>query len=143
MTALPFLSDATGHGDGGALYFAFGDLFGVLAGVLLRRQTRLVAQLRQADARLVEAAAREERQRLARDVHDLVAHSLTIVVLHVGGARRVLRADPDAAEGALGDAERVCRESLDAIRGVVGLLRRDDPAGRPAGSLDVADLVRS
>ncbi len=58
-------------------------------------------------------------------MHDLVAHSLTVVVLHVGGARRVLRSDPDAAEAALIAAERVSRESFDAIRGVVGLLRED------------------
>jgi signal transduction histidine kinase len=63
------------------------------------------------------------------------------VVLHVGGARRVLRADPAAAEAALADAERVCRESLDGIRGVVGLLRDADP--RPGVSLDLAEVVRT
>ncbi len=88
--------------------------------------TRLADELRAADAELADAAAREERHRIARDVHDLVAHSLTVVVLHVGGARRVLRSDPDAAEAALVEAERVSRESLDAIRGAVGMLRDDD-----------------
>ncbi|MDQ1531220.1 MAG: hypothetical protein QOE37_1325, partial [Microbacteriaceae bacterium] len=115
--------------------------FGVLIGVLLRRATRLAAELRAADARLAEAAAREERQRIARDVHDLVAHSLTVVVLHIGGARRVLRADPRAAEAALADAERVCRESLDGIRGVVGLLREADD--RPGLSLDLEELAET
>jgi signal transduction histidine kinase len=127
------------HGPNGAGYFAFGDAFGVLVGVLLRRTNRLAERLREADASLVAARGREEQQRIARDVHDLVAHSLTVVVLHVGGARRMLRADPTAAEEALADAERVCRESLDGIRGVVGLLRDEDA---PAGvSLDLDALV--
>jgi signal transduction histidine kinase len=140
IVAVPFLAGVPSpHELNGAGYFAFGDLFGVLVGILLRRSIRLAAQLREADARLADARAREDRQRIARDVHDLVAHSLTVVVLHVGGARRVLRADPAAAETALADAERVCRESLDGIRGVVGLLR-DEDAGSGV-SLDLADLA--
>lgn len=139
VAVLPFLTFLVGKGETGAWYFAFGDAFGVIAGVLLRRATRLADDLRLADARLVEAAAREERHRIARDVHDLVAHSLTVVVLHVGGARRVLRSDPRVAEGALADAERVCRESMDGIRGVVGLLRDDaEPRG---ASLDLDELA--
>ena len=99
--------------------------------VLLRRANRLAAQLPARRTRVSRRrGSREDRQRIARDVHDLVAHSLTVVVLHVGGARRVLRADPSAAESALADAERVCRESLDGIRGVVGPAagRRTRPA---------------
>jgi signal transduction histidine kinase len=125
--------------DPGMVYFAVGDCFGVLLGVLLRRTIHLAEDLRAADARLAESAGRAERERIARDVHDLVAHSLTVVVLHVGGARRVLRADPAAAERALEDAERVCRESLDGIRGVVGLLRGDDDSS--VLSLDLEALA--
>ena len=136
---LPFL--LTTHQPNGAGYFAFGDVFGVLVGVLLRRTNRLAERLREVDASLVEARGREERQRIARDVHDLVAHSLTVVVLHIGGARRLLRADPAAAEAALADAERVCRESLDGIRGVVGLLRDADAA--PRVSLDLQELAET
>jgi signal transduction histidine kinase len=137
VTFLPFVPSF--EYDIGVVYFAFGSVFGVLVGVLLRRSTRLADELRRADAELANANAREERHRLARDVHDLVAHSLTVVVLHVGGARRVLRSDPVAAENALTEAERVSRESLDAIRGAVGLLRED---GEPSGqSLDLERLV--
>jgi signal transduction histidine kinase len=139
VVAIPFLPLLTGHpASAGSAYFAFGDLFGVLVGVLLRRATGLAAELQEAQARLSEVAGAQERQRIARDVHDLVAHSLTIVVLHVGGARRVLRSEPEIAERALEDAERVCRESLDGIRGVVGLLR--DPAETPVVSLDLTRL---
>ncbi|GAA4742524.1 hypothetical protein GCM10025783_12380 [Amnibacterium soli] len=140
VAAVPFVPALVrDHAPNGAGYFAFGDVFGALVGLLVWRTDRLAARLREADADLAAARAREERQRIARDVHDLVAHSLTVVVLHVGGARRVLRADPAAAEAALADAERVCRESLDGIRGVVGLLR--DPDARQGVSLDLAELV--
>jgi signal transduction histidine kinase len=143
VLVIPFLPALSGDDTWayGAPYFAFGNLFGVLIGVLLRRANRLAAELRSADARLAEAASREERQRIARDVHDVVAHSLTVVVLHIGGARRVLRADPQAAEAALADAERVCREALDGIRGVVGLLRQEHEA--PSVSLDLEQLAQS
>ncbi|WP_158590064.1 sensor histidine kinase [Amnibacterium setariae] len=140
VALIPFLPGlVVGRQPNGGGYFAFGDVFGVLVGVLLRRTNRLAARLREADADLAAARVRDERQRIARDVHDLVAHSLTVVVLHVGGARRVLRIDPAAAESALADAERVCRESLDGIRGVVGLLSEQDP--RPGVSLDLGELV--
>lgn len=139
---LPFLSAlAPGPFDRGNFYFALGDLFGVTVGVLLGHTLRLTAELRAADARLLEARTQQERTRLARDVHDLVAHSLTVVVLHVGGARRILRTAPDQAERALEDAERVCRESLDGIRRIVGLLRSDDEVRD--GTADLAGLVET
>lgn len=134
ITFIPFVPGF--ETDVGAVYFAFGGAFGVLVGILLRRSTQLADELRRADAKLANASAREERHRIARDVHDLVAHSLTVVVLHVGGARRVLRSDPDAAEHALTEAERVSRESLDAIRGVVGLLREDGEPHVPSPDLE-------
>jgi signal transduction histidine kinase len=125
----------------GAFYFAIGNLFGIVVGMLLGHSRRLDAQLRTADARLAALSAQEERTRLARDVHDLVAHSLTVVVLQVGGARRVLRADPARAEQALEEAEQVCRESLDGIREVVGLLRAGDEA--PGAAVDLLRLVET
>ena len=140
IMVLPFVPFLFGvEWDVGAIYFAFGAAFAVLIGVLLRRATRLADELRAAEGELADAAAREERHRIARDVHDLVAHSLTVVVLHIGGARRVIRSNPDAAEAALIEAERVSRESLDAIRGAVGMLRDDDET--EWASLDLERLV--
>jgi len=139
---LPFASLASGTPfNEGTVYFAIGNLFGIVVGMLLGHSRRLDAQLRTADARLASVAAQEERTRLARDVHDLVAHSLTVVVLQVGGARRVLRADPARAEEALEQAEHVCRESLDGIREVVGLLRAGDDA--PGAAVDLVRLVET
>ncbi|MBF4590820.1 sensor histidine kinase [Curtobacterium sp. VKM Ac-1395] len=120
----------------GGVYFAIGNLLAIVVGVLLAHTRSLAADLRAADARLAVARAQEERTRLARDVHDLVAHSLTVVVLQIGGARRILRTDGDAAEAALSQAELVCRESLDGVREVVGLLRTDGDDALQPQSLD-------
>ena len=127
----------------GGVYFAIGNLLAIVVGVLLAHTRSLTAELRAADAQLAVARAQEERTRLARDVHDLVAHSLTVVVLQIGGARRVLRTDGDAAEAALSQAELVCRESLDGVREVVGLLRTegDDPL-RPQSLEHLAQTYR-
>jgi signal transduction histidine kinase len=100
----------------------------------------LTAELAALGALQVEHAAGAERERIARDVHDIVAHSLTVVMLHVTGARRMLATDPDRAAEALERAEEVGRESLDQIRGVVGLLRSGDDGANP-GLGDVEGLV--
>ncbi|HEX2810649.1 MAG TPA: histidine kinase [Kineosporiaceae bacterium] len=148
---LPLLhaADADGDHGGGAAYFAFGILFGAFAGVLLRRETLLRVELEQAQRQLAATTAAAERRRIARDVHDIVGHSLTVVVLHIAGARRMIRTEPDIAERALLEAEQAGRESLDAVRDVIGLLREDPvqhpgrrgSPGDPASSYDLNGLV--
>jgi len=116
----------------GTVYFLGGLGVAAIAGIVLRRQEVLVARLSDAHARQAAFAVVEERTRIAREVHDVVAHSLTVTMLHVSGARRVLATDPDRAAEALDRAETVGRESLDSIRQVVGLLRTGgDGDGRP------------
>ncbi len=133
MTAVPVLTAAalavgiallegTAH-ETGAVYFTGGAGVAFLAGLMIRRQEQLIVELRAARERETEHAAADERTRIAREVHDVVAHSLTVTMLHVTGARRALRHDPTQAAEALERAEIVGRESLDSIRQVVGLLR--------------------
>jgi signal transduction histidine kinase len=110
----------------GAIYFVGGIGVAWLAGALLRRQEALVTELQAAQARQSVHAATVERTRIAREIHDVVAHSLTVTMLHVTGARRALAQDPERASEALERAETVGRESLDTIRQIVGLLRSDD-----------------
>jgi signal transduction histidine kinase len=88
-------------------------------------QDRLLAQLRTAQADLAHRAAEEERRRIAGEIHDLVAHSLAVMVLHLTGARMVLQRDgADArAIAAIVEAESQGRRSLDDVRRTVGLLR--------------------
>jgi signal transduction histidine kinase len=112
--------------DSGAQYFTAGLGVGALSGHQFHRQRELTARLRWSLTQLDAAAAAEERRRVARDVHDVVAHSLTVVLLNVSGARKALATHPDLAAEALDRAENVGRESLDGIRRVVGLLRAGD-----------------
>ena len=97
----------------------------VLGGLLLRNQFMLVAQLRAAQAGLAAQARTEERNRISRDLHDVIAHSLTVSLLHVMSARLAVESDPDDAARSLAEAERLGRESLAEVRQVVGLLRED------------------
>ncbi len=113
--------------ENGMVYFIGGIGISWLAGRMLRRQELLNRDLQAMNELRVEHAAVAERARIARDVHDVVAHSLTVVMLHLTGARRALAADPAQADQALARAELVGRESLDSIRQVMGLLR--DPGG--------------
>lgn len=122
---------------GGTIFSAVACLFG-------RHQRDLVGQLRQAQAGLAQRAQAEERNRIARELHDVIAHSLTVSLLHVSSARLALRDDPADAERALAEAERLGRASLDEVRHAVGLLHRDgslDPTTPLPGSTDVPALV--
>ena len=68
-------------------------------------------------------AATEERARLAREVHDIVAHSLSVIVVQAGAGRTVAVEAPDEARQALTSIERIGREALGEIRRLVGVLR--------------------
>jgi signal transduction histidine kinase len=95
-----------------------------------------VVQAREARA---QQEAADERRRVARDVHDVVAHSLAVTMLHVTAARMaVVRSAPADAEEALVEAERHGRASLNDIRRVVGLLRNGDRDGGSGSALDAA-----
>jgi signal transduction histidine kinase len=77
-------------------------------------------------------------------VHDVIAHSLSVTMLHVTGARHVLQSDGDVDEAttALRDAERLGRQAMTDIRRTVGLLEQGSPGTAPLpGALDVKDLV--
>jgi signal transduction histidine kinase len=104
----------------------------VAAGLLVRRERDLVAQLREAQAGLAERARAEERNRIARELHDVIAHTLTVSLLHVTSARLAVEHDLDDAVRALAEAERLGRESLDEVRMAVGMLHQDGDPSRTA-----------
>jgi signal transduction histidine kinase len=102
----------------------------VLAGRLAAQQEAIAA-----------SAVVAERSRIAREVHDSVAHSVSVMVLQMGGLRRLLPDQPAAQEVLLG-LERLGREAVDEMRRVVGILREQpdgDPAPQP--SLSRLDAV--
>lgn len=105
-----------------------------------RHQAMLVHQVRAAQSRLTEQAAAEERNRIARELHDVIAHTLTVSLLHVTSARLAIEHDPADAVRALAEAERLGRESLDEVRRVVGLMREDSDGDTLAPLPTIADL---
>lgn len=86
---------------------------------------RLQRQLSQEKA---AAAAARERLRIAREVHDIVAHSISVMALHAGGARRLLRPDQTQAIEALEVVETTGRQALAEIRQVLTDVRGPDMA---------------
>jgi signal transduction histidine kinase len=71
-------------------------------------------------------AAGEERRRIAREMHDVVAHSVSVMVVQAGGARRILERDPARAIDAAAQIERTGREALAEMRRLLGVLHQDD-----------------
>jgi signal transduction histidine kinase len=85
--------------------------------------------------------ATEERRQVARDVHDVLAHTLSVTMLHVTAARMaVLRSDSEQALEALEEAERHGRSSLADVRRIVRLLRSDDSSALDASQPGLADV---
>jgi glucose-6-phosphate-specific signal transduction histidine kinase len=80
----------------------------------------------------------EERLRIARELHDVTAHSLSIIAVQAGAAQRVIASDPDAAKRALETIRTTSKSSLDELRAILGVLRGTDDGVQlaPAGSVD-------
>lgn len=77
-----------------------------------------------------EAARRveEERVRIAREVHDITAHSLSAVSIQAAAAERLVDRDPEAAKQAIATARTTAKDALEEIRGMIGVLRHGDDA---------------
>lgn len=120
----------------------FGLAFAWGGGEVIHRYAHTIAELRQTRALIADQAAVNERRRIARDVHDLVGHSLSVVMLHLTGARLLVKKDPDEAIRALEQAEEAGRASLAEIRRTVLLLREESDGGGPAlPSPDLSDIA--
>ena len=92
---------------------------------------------------MAESVRRDERLALARELHDVVAHHITGVVLQAQGARIVARRNPEQLDGTLAGIEAAGTEALAAMRRVVGLLRdAEDAVGTASGPEQLVDLVR-
>ncbi|QQM39076.1 sensor histidine kinase [Streptomyces liliifuscus] len=92
-------------------------------------QSRVHAE--QVRAQAAAQAVTAERLRIARELHDMVAHTIGIVALQAGAARRVIDTRPELAREALGEVENASRETLSGLRRMLGALRRAEPGGAP------------
>ncbi|MEN3280217.1 MAG: hypothetical protein V7607_1357 [Solirubrobacteraceae bacterium] len=110
---------------------------------LLRERLELAERSREQEG---ERRAEQERMRIARDLHDVVAHTLTTINVQAATAAELLDRNPGHAQAALETIEDASREAIGELRGILGVLRdgedREAPL-TPAPGLDaVADLVR-
>jgi signal transduction histidine kinase len=82
-------------------------------------------------------AVNNERVRIARELHDVVAHEITVMTIQSAAAKRILAEDPDQAQEAMGSAEAAGHRALTEIRRLLGMLRTTDPKARdPQPGLD-------
>jgi signal transduction histidine kinase len=114
-----------------------------VAGRTARSRARLAGELHEAAARAnerraarAERAVVEERKRIAREMHDVVAHSMSVMVVQAGGARRILERDPVRARDAAELIAGTGREALVELQRLLGVLHLE-PAAAP--TLDCLD----
>jgi signal transduction histidine kinase len=121
-----------------------------LFGDALRRHRLRTAQLEDRASELdrrrgeeAQAAAADERARIARELHDVVAHSLSVMVVQTGAARQMLTAEPDVARRQLLSAENTGRQALAEMRRLLGIVRSEETpmALAPQPSLGHVDLL--
>jgi signal transduction histidine kinase len=119
-----------------------------LCGRALRARALLTEELHEAAIRAEEAheaeaqrAMAEERRRIAREMHDVVAHSVSVMVVQAGGARRIIDRDPDRAAQAAAQIEYAGRAALVEMRRLLGLLHAGEgEAGALAPQPSLAEL---
>jgi signal transduction histidine kinase len=105
---------------------------------------------RAAEAERARQEVREERVRIARELHDVVAHTLAVITVQAGVGRRLMAKRPEEASTALESIEMIGRTAQDELRVVLGLLREEDteaaalaPAPRLVDLKELVDTVRA
>jgi len=151
MASVVTVNDPEPLNIGGAIFF--GLLFGVpwtVGRMVHDRRQREIALEERADAlereqeQRARAAVAEERQRIARELHDVVAHAISVIVVQARGGRRLLDTEPAEARGAFDTIEGTGQQVLGEMRRLLGLLREseDQLALAPQPSLvRIDDLV--
>ncbi len=132
-----------GHTDpqtwvGDTLVLAAAWLLGRFVGdrrVYAWRLEERTAELEQAREELARRAVVEERLRIARELHDVVAHAISVIAVQAGVGAHVATLQPEEAHKALAAVEATSRTALNELRRLLGVLREDDQGGEPRGSL--------
>lgn len=111
--------------------------------LLIERLERTQTQLREEMGRTAELAAARERARIARDVHDVLAHSLTVLSVQAQALRQLVRDDPERAAALLDQMAEVLRESQVESRQIVGLLREASVTEAGGAGAGIAARLRA
>jgi len=131
------------------LIFGFAYFFGETAWTSARRQHELevrAAELRASQASARERAVADERLRIARELHDVVAHHVSVMGVQASAGRRVLDKDPSKARAALAAVEQSARTAVDELRRMLSLLRRPEAGASDsdlAGGVDRVEELLS
>jgi signal transduction histidine kinase len=120
-------------------------LFAYTLGTSARARRARIEMLEERARRLAEqqeAAAARERQRIAREMHDILAHSMSLVVVQAEAGPVAVHSDPDKAEEVFDTISATAREALAQLRRTLNVLRKDEADRQPQPSLDgLAPLV--
>lgn len=144
------LGTGTARALGHAAGVAFGCGIAWVAGDRTRTRHAYLAELESRAQRLelerdeqVRRAGEEERTRIARELHDVVVHNVSVIAVQAGAARRTAHAHPDRAFTALTLVERTARDTLAELRALLGVLRRPDgaPPRQPQPTLAQVDAL--
>ena len=144
----------TGSVDDGVVLLSGMGAAALFLGTTVRARRRYLAsvedralRLEREQAQQAELAAADERARIARELHDIVAHGLSVMIAMAEGAAASIRTDPVAASNAMRQVAMSGRQSLTEMRSLLGVLRTDGAVDRaPQPGLDrlevLADDVR-
>jgi signal transduction histidine kinase len=152
LTIAVVIAALSSDSPGSSLLFGllFAVVFPVTIGVSYGARTRLMQRLRERAAELEDdrerrarAAVSAERRRIAGELHDVVTHSVSVMVVQAAAARRLVPNDPARAREAMAAVENTGREALDEMRRLLGVLRRGDEAVAlaPQPTLTRLDLI--
>ena len=114
------------------------------SGRRLRIRSERAAQLEREQAAEARRAVAEERTRIARELHDVVAHRVSLMTVQAGAAKTVAADDPESASQAMHAVEKAGRQALDELRHLLGVLRPEadvEALGPQPGLADVPRLV--
>jgi signal transduction histidine kinase len=121
---------------------------GWLIGRVMHSRVELRAQLEQRAYELeleresfAEQSVRYERARIARDLHDIVAHNLSMIVVQAGAGRRAIAADPEIAAESLRHIEGIAHRAEQEVDQLAGLLARE-PSEDDGSLIDLDELIR-
>jgi signal transduction histidine kinase len=112
------------------------------AGYLIHRRAAQVRAAEAAGGERAREAVAAERARIARELHDVVAHSVSIIALQAGAAEGLVETEPAAAREHMAAVRRTAHEALVEMRRLLSVLREDEPTYEPTpATSDLDDLV--